>query len=181
MIGDSGEQDLTLYVQLAQEYGERIIAIYIRDVTTPFIPIIEDPIFTDEPAAIDSTIETESRAQDIPGSLGNDRDSVSRDGLTARPRAPRRSQTEPIMIKPSSGSTPQFQTGMNLRSGRASVEERVEVELSEQRVALIEEFYARIARAESQLKRAGSTRLRIFRHGGECQEEANIWIKENME
>ncbi|KAI7936579.1 hypothetical protein MJO28_015478 [Puccinia striiformis f. sp. tritici] len=36
-VGDSGEQDLEMYVSLAQTYPGRIISIYIRDVTTPAI------------------------------------------------------------------------------------------------------------------------------------------------
>lgn len=36
LIGDSGEQDLELYVSLAQQYPRNVLAIYIRDVTTPF-------------------------------------------------------------------------------------------------------------------------------------------------
>ncbi|KAA1068007.1 hypothetical protein PGT21_024719 [Puccinia graminis f. sp. tritici] len=36
-VGDSGEQDLEMYVSLAQAYPGRIISIYIRDVTTPAI------------------------------------------------------------------------------------------------------------------------------------------------
>ena len=38
LVGDSGEQDLELYVSLAQQYPRNILAIYIRDVTTPFTP-----------------------------------------------------------------------------------------------------------------------------------------------
>ncbi|WAQ92516.1 hypothetical protein PtA15_16A425 [Puccinia triticina] len=36
-VGDSGEQDLEMYVSLAQAYPGRIMSIYIRDVTTPVI------------------------------------------------------------------------------------------------------------------------------------------------
>lgn len=36
LIGDSGEQDMNLYVALAAEYPNQVLAIYIRDVTTPF-------------------------------------------------------------------------------------------------------------------------------------------------
>lgn len=36
-IGDSGEQDMEMYVSLAQAYPGWIISIYIRDVTTPAI------------------------------------------------------------------------------------------------------------------------------------------------
>ncbi|BGP17413.1 hypothetical protein JCM10213v2_005445 [Rhodosporidiobolus nylandii] len=38
LVGDSGEQDLQLYASLAAQYPEQVIAIYIRDVTTPFTP-----------------------------------------------------------------------------------------------------------------------------------------------
>lgn len=36
LVGDSGEQDLDLYLTLAQLYPNQILGIYIRDVTTPF-------------------------------------------------------------------------------------------------------------------------------------------------
>ncbi|GAA5992824.1 hypothetical protein JCM10908_001356 [Rhodotorula pacifica] len=43
LVGDSGEQDLELYVALARQYPSNILAIYIRDVTTPFDPIAANP------------------------------------------------------------------------------------------------------------------------------------------
>lgn len=43
LVGDSGEQDLELYVALARQYPANILAIYIRDVTTPFDPVAADP------------------------------------------------------------------------------------------------------------------------------------------
>ena len=39
LIGDSGQADAELYAEAAQEFGERILAIYIRDVD----PATEDP------------------------------------------------------------------------------------------------------------------------------------------
>ncbi|GAA5952835.1 hypothetical protein JCM10213_007556 [Rhodosporidiobolus nylandii] len=38
LVGDSGEQDLQLYASLAVQYPEPVLGIFIRDVTTPFIP-----------------------------------------------------------------------------------------------------------------------------------------------
>ncbi|GEM08971.1 actin patch protein [Rhodotorula toruloides] len=38
LIGDSGEQDLELYRSLAAQYPQNVLAIFIRDVTTPFTP-----------------------------------------------------------------------------------------------------------------------------------------------
>ncbi|GAA6022714.1 hypothetical protein JCM10207_008075 [Rhodosporidiobolus poonsookiae] len=38
LVGDSGEQDLQVYVSLAQQYPNQVVAIFIRDVTTPFTP-----------------------------------------------------------------------------------------------------------------------------------------------
>lgn len=43
LVGDSGEQDLELYVALARQYPANILAIYIRDVTTPFDPNAANP------------------------------------------------------------------------------------------------------------------------------------------
>ncbi|GAA6053407.1 hypothetical protein JCM3770_002309 [Rhodotorula araucariae] len=59
LIGDSGEQDLELYVSLAQQYPRNILAIYIRDVTTPFNP-------PRAPSASSSTNSTSSRAAGPP-------------------------------------------------------------------------------------------------------------------
>lgn len=38
LVGDSGEMDLDLYLALAHQYPKQVLAIYIRDVTTPFFP-----------------------------------------------------------------------------------------------------------------------------------------------
>ncbi|GAA5848961.1 hypothetical protein JCM8547_006398 [Rhodosporidiobolus lusitaniae] len=38
LVGDSGEQDMQLYCSLAAQYPHQVLAIYIRDVTTPFTP-----------------------------------------------------------------------------------------------------------------------------------------------
>lgn len=35
LVGDSGEQDLELYASLAAQFPQQVLAIYIRDVTTP--------------------------------------------------------------------------------------------------------------------------------------------------
>lgn len=35
LVGDSGEQDVELYAALAHQYPKQVLAIYIRDVTTP--------------------------------------------------------------------------------------------------------------------------------------------------
>ena len=38
LVGDSGEQDLELYVSLAEQFPRQILGIFIRDVTTPERP-----------------------------------------------------------------------------------------------------------------------------------------------
>lgn len=47
LVGDSGEADLDLYLLLAQQYPKQILAIYIRDVTTPL-----DQTFVDDSTSI---------------------------------------------------------------------------------------------------------------------------------
>jgi hypothetical protein len=184
---------MSLYVQLALDYPNRIIGIYIRDVTTPFIPNIArephpssiPPISSDEPSPIDSSSlepppPSSFREFDVPGSFGDDRQQFedlgrqNSDPADRRPLPPRRSQTEPNIAQHTLTSD-QFNSRNGNRNGSGMSEEGEYV--SEERVALIEQFYARIAEAERSLKRAGSTQLRIFRHGGECQEESNNWIK----
>lgn len=45
LIGDSGEQDLELYAQIAKAYPDNVLGVYIRDVTTRkgFTDPLEDP------------------------------------------------------------------------------------------------------------------------------------------
>ncbi|KAF7321909.1 hypothetical protein MKEN_00713100 [Mycena kentingensis (nom. inval.)] len=43
LIGDSGEQDLELYAELASEHPEQILAVFIRDVDADSLEPVEDP------------------------------------------------------------------------------------------------------------------------------------------
>ncbi|CAH7687143.1 expressed protein [Phakopsora pachyrhizi] len=57
-VGDSGEQDLEMYVSLAQAYPGRILGIYIRDVTTPSVnsnSSINQPLINSTPNLTTST------------------------------------------------------------------------------------------------------------------------------
>ncbi|CAH7686761.1 hypothetical protein PPACK8108_LOCUS21459 [Phakopsora pachyrhizi] len=57
-VGDSGEQDLEMYVSLAQAYPGRILGIYIRDVTTQSVvstSLTNQPLINSTPKLTTST------------------------------------------------------------------------------------------------------------------------------
>ncbi|CAH7667136.1 hypothetical protein PPACK8108_LOCUS1522 [Phakopsora pachyrhizi] len=57
-VGDSGEQDLEMYVSLARAYPGRILGIYIRDVTTQSVvstSLINQPLINSTPKLTTST------------------------------------------------------------------------------------------------------------------------------
>lgn len=146
-VGDSGEQDLPLYVSLAQIYPSQVLAIFIRDVTTPFNPKAHPTteIYTDVPSTV-------AELDDVPGSF------------EPRPHLPVRSISAPMLLKDPSTD---LLSPNNPTTTTTTTEEPEH--LSEERVALIETFYDRIAQSERVLPR--HIPLRIFRHGRECREE----------
>lgn len=171
LIGDSGEKDLDIYVSLAQEFGtERVMGIFIRDVTTPFRPDAHPnlSLFT-EPSTME---EVEAKPKLARNSSTTDIPSTSTPPPSLPPlRSPRRSSTLPNSPPPlqtlCDPSTDPLSPNNPLSSPVLSKEEA----LSEERVELIEEFYRRLQAAEKVLLPLGIP-LKIFRHGKECEAES---------
>lgn len=166
LVGDSGEQDLNLYVSLAQQYPRQIKAIFIRDVTTPFTPTAHSATYMEdqdqgEIPFLDSP-SISSTTFDFPGAFTAEPEELSTGSLT-RPRRLLRSQTDP----PRNRSSPTIAVSS---ATDPSPPIAAPEEATEERVALIEAFYARLVAAERDLPK--SVKLRIFRHGKECQDEA---------
>lgn len=145
LIGDSGEQDLLLFTSLAQEFGpERILGIFIRDVTTPFSP------------------PTSKRQSPIGSPLASKRNSLVSSTLldsSTDPLSPNNPLSAPPLLHPASTKS-----------------KRDAEHVSEERIAEIETFYARLQVAEKTLAPLGIP-LRIFRHGAEVADEAVALIK----
>ncbi|KAL7626098.1 nucleolar DEAD-box protein required for synthesis of 60S ribosomal subunit [Parahypoxylon ruwenzoriense] len=96
LVGDSGEADLEVYTELAVANPGRIVAIFIRDVTTP-----------EQTGYFDSGFDTRNsrihRAN--PGSRPDQGSSTNntKDGLSSRPPLPPRVATMPKASDPAAG------------------------------------------------------------------------------
>ena len=152
-MGDSGEQDLQLYVALAQEYPSRILAIYIRDVTTPFSP--------DSHPDLTSTRKTTSKK----GATTPSRTAPSSQSSILEALPPTFSN---LAILEDNTSDP-LSPNNPLRPESAANTVVAPGTQSEESVALVEAFWARLVEAERVLPKG--VKLRIFRHGAECKEE----------
>jgi hypothetical protein len=170
LIGDSGEKDLDLYVQLASEYPKNVLAVFIRDVTTPFNPDAHPKLPQHKSTAPERSF---SEFPDLPGAFDGSHESpfdaaglastpaLSSSAASSRPSTPPPRPLHPVLEDP----TTDFLSPNNpLRSATLPPSQ------NEQGETVIEAFYMRIAAAERILPRG--IPLRIFRHGRECREEA---------
>lgn len=173
LIGDSGEQDLNLYVALAQVYPERILAIYIRDVTTPLRPSSPPPSSPAPPPSMSAP--SFSEFPDLPGQFDGAHESLHRASAGNRTVPSSRASSiekfngSPVvdsLVDPLSPNNP-------LRPQQAPDPAQAQADA---RLALIEAFYARIAAAEAVLPE-GVT-LRIFRGGKEVEEEGVGFVEQ---
>lgn len=206
LIGDSGEQDLNLYVALAIEYPEQVLAIYIRDVTTPFNPDshpnlshLTSPSMSHSHSFSDLTsLNTPSTASGTASSASSIR-SPTTQTISEAPELP--SAYNPLppssSVRPSHSRQSSFLSHLPskkkpLRSSTTSTASRpssppledkdvdplspnnplrtstLQPTQTEEQVALVEAFYARIVEAEKVLPE--HVPLRLFRHGKECGE-----------
>ena len=91
LVGDTGEKDLELYVDLARERPGQILGIFIRDVTAVLEQLSDSPnetqVLTNEPESIAPTSPTSGRF--------SAHDSGSPASQRSLPYEPRRSSTDP--------------------------------------------------------------------------------------
>lgn len=87
LVGDSGEADLEVYTDLAIANPGRILAIFIRDVTTP-----EQPGYFD--TAFGGPLQSPPSSRH-PSGNGHSRQSSASDDPTRRPTLPPRTRSEP--------------------------------------------------------------------------------------
>ncbi|KAK4055848.1 hypothetical protein OIO90_003103 [Microbotryomycetes sp. JL221] len=176
-VGDSGEQDLNLYVALAAQYPDNVLAIYIRDVTTPFHP--------------------DSHPNLGKGSRASSQLSASNASSTRSSPQPSRSSTVDTQSSASSALAASFKRSLNLSSSSSDSTPSSPILFdqdadalspnnsfrpgtlkptqSEQEAALVEQFYQRVLEAERVLPK--HVPLRLFRHGAECAQEATTIVK----
>ncbi|SCV70281.1 BQ2448_1675 [Microbotryum intermedium] len=176
LIGDSGEQDLELYTQLASEYPDHVLAIYIRDVTTAFSPKSHPDLShlssqhpphkgvdasnngADHCAHADVKKSVRPPIPPRP-SVGSKRPSFLRRGTNSRPSSPPLVDPDSDPLSPNNPLRPTPMTPT----------------VAEEEQLRIDTFYARIAEAEKKLPRG--ILLKIFRHGKEVEKEALEVIK----
>jgi hypothetical protein len=191
LVGDSAEQDLELYVDLARLYPSSVRAIFIRDVTTPDLLSFgsqhaaggaSSPRGPMQRMASAPREESSGRTSRPPLGLR----SLSSTGLSAarwatpgqqRPsNKPAKAHTLPPPPPPpppsSSSSSPQrylhepCSDALSLNNPLSGPSGAV----PETRRKLVETFYARVAEAERVLP--DHVVLRLFKNGEECVEES---------
>ncbi|KAK4049135.1 hypothetical protein OIV83_004347 [Microbotryomycetes sp. JL201] len=175
LVGDSGEQDLALYVSLAAEYPDNVLAVYIRDVTTPFHPNAHPDLDRDSAHTASSMGSSKSSPAPSRSSTLDTRSSAS-----SRLAASFRRGTTLSSSTSSTTSTPSspilFDQDADALSPNNSFRPgTLRPTQSEQEAALVEQFYQRVLEAEKVLPR--HVPLRLFRHGAECTEEATGIVK----
>ena len=146
LIGDSGEQDLELFSSIAQQYSQQIVAIFIRDVTTP-LSIKPSDIQKGVAAITTETLNPPKKSRRRGISPSSRKNSVDE----ARPPLPAGRQMSEPAADYLSPNNPLEQTDNTLPK-------------------LVMGFYRRIAAAETLLP--DGCILRIFREGSECEQEA---------
>ncbi|KAM0746002.1 hypothetical protein T439DRAFT_384466 [Meredithblackwellia eburnea MCA 4105] len=198
LIGDSGEQDLNLYVSLAQQYPDQIRAIFIRDVTTPFKPNAHPSAGfnsssrppTRPTTPTQATTSAFSAMSDVPGQF--EPSSTS----TPTPTSPTHSNSVPLPTRPPNKRTFSKDSLKSTFLRRTPSSSSLSTSPLTPTTALYEPntdplspnnplrptstpnteenlilaFYERVREAERVLPQG--VRLRIFRHGRECEEEA---------
>ncbi|KAF7305987.1 hypothetical protein HMN09_00753200 [Mycena chlorophos] len=191
LIGDSGEQDLELYTDLARERPEQVLAIFIRDVENER-DAIDDPTGMRASLFIDTTggrlppLQTSATgpAYSLPPSPQKEFFTASPSPLSAQPTAtlgmtPRpAAQSRPTTpgaaqtsFMPGQLSRSNTYNSMASSSSSASAAQRV----AERRRY---ELQLRIWRARTQLP--ASVVLRLFREPEECVEAERILKEEKM-
>lgn len=169
LIGDSGELDLELYCALAAERPSQVRGVFIRDVSSPAAPKGESSF------AAPASIERPSAA--------------SKDVDSKIPQPPRSALKQPATLHRADAVEPAFfdtsypprapttlDLPTNRYTGQAVEATRSTRALSEQEIRQAQAFQARLNKATSMLPR--STVFRLFREGGDVEEQACQLIRE---
>ncbi|KAJ7268654.1 hypothetical protein B0H12DRAFT_58952 [Mycena haematopus] len=195
LIGDSGEQDLELYAQLASERPDQVLAVFIRDVEESGEPI-EDPTGWNAVGA--SSSNNQLRAEQWPRRSWSTAPSTpttpaysvppAPEDYFSPPATPMTAEPDPIMDMSATTSRPpsirtygQYRkaTPSSIRSavsgsaaGSATREKMSEAERKRYELQL------RVWRARTQMPSA--VPLRIFRDPKECVEAEEILKREKL-
>ncbi|KAF6743015.1 hypothetical protein DFP72DRAFT_153242 [Ephemerocybe angulata] len=106
LIGDSGEQDMELYAELAQKYPDNVLAIFIRDVTTQ--EGVTDPL--DDPTGWNALV-IQSALLEL-----NDPPNASSPGNTSPSPRSRRSSVANRLVGAGKKSSSSLSSFLNLKS-----------------------------------------------------------------
>ncbi|KAJ7085850.1 hypothetical protein C8R43DRAFT_312264 [Mycena crocata] len=185
LIGDSGEQDLELYAELARERPEQVLGVFIRDVESG--DILDDPTGWKAVGASNTNGEQWPRRS---WSVSTTASQATTPAYSLPPseqgyfsKAPMSSEPEPITdmaprpITPASSSHFSASTAASIRSANTT-----STASSTQRILDVEkrrnDLQLRVWRARTQMP--GHIPLRIFRDPAECTEAEEILHAEKL-
>lgn len=179
LVGDTGEKDLELYVDLARERPGQILGIFIRDVTSSLDQLSdslnETRVLTNEPESIAPTPPTSGRV--------SVHESGSPTSQRSLPYEPRRSGTDPsrknqmvVQQQPQPVPRMQAQSGSFLDEDYSMPGRDPWVNSQPAQMTIAErrrwELQQRIAKARQMLP--PGIALRIFKEPDECTETHQI-------
>lgn len=176
LIGDSGELDLELYCALAAERPSQVRGVFIRDVSSPVV--------TKSDAFSFSTMsQSDKKLSGASSGIDDTLPKAPQSAITQLASARRSEAREPEFFDtsyPPASYPPKAPTALDLPTikytGQATEAARSSRALSEQEIRQAQVFQTRLNKATGMLPR--STVFRLFREGGDVQEQACQLIRE---
>lgn len=111
LVGDSGEADLEVYTEIVERYPDRVLAVLIRDVTTPIVPT--------ETGFFDSNEKAAGEPEPAPSAPHSSLGTATPQRMVAPPPLPRRRETDLIDLSdppPIPTSRPRLASGASSAS-----------------------------------------------------------------
>ncbi|KAJ1017816.1 hypothetical protein NDA16_005133 [Ustilago loliicola] len=173
LVGDSGELDLELYCALAAERPSQVRGVFIRDVSSPNVAKGDVSSF--------SAASSTDRLTGVSSSIDDALPKAPQSALTQPARRPEAPEPEFFDTSyPPASYPPKAPTALDLPTsrytGQAAEAAQSSRALSEQEIRQAQVFQTRLNKATSMLPR--STVFRLFREGGDVQEQACQLIRE---
>ncbi|SPO30640.1 related to APP1 - Actin Patch Protein [Ustilago trichophora] len=176
LIGDSGELDLELYCALAAERPAQVRGVFIRDVSSPATgsKAEKSPLFT-AASSTDRLSVTSSIDDALPKPP---RSALTQSSVSASSRRVGDISEPPFFDTsyPPNAPTTTLDLSATRYTGQMKEVNRSSGSLSEQEIRQKQAFQIRLSKATSMLPR--STVFRLFREGGDVQEQACQLIRE---
>ncbi|GAA5848895.1 hypothetical protein JCM8547_006382 [Rhodosporidiobolus lusitaniae] len=185
LVGDSGEQDMQLYCSLAGQYPHQVLAIYIRDVTTPFTPPssstpasdlsrwtshssdVASFVLTEEPEEEDEYLASCDREDLAAATAGLDLPSIAPSPTSSSGSSIKSGRSLLSLSSPLSSTT----TSPPILSRTTTVDSASSFAGVVKEATAVEAFHKKVEEARKGLPEGVG--LRIFRSGEEVREECS--------